>query len=624
MERPPRPAPLRAMLAAPHEDAATRAAFATLAQLYPRADLRPIRAHARRDVLRAANRATRTFCAALADVDAALAHTQHETHAALDACRATLTELAAAEDAARPVLDHAAALDLQMYVHRSHSAHAHTHEELARRLLMRMTLSPEEAAAVAAPAADAGVDASLLAAIDKLHAILGDALLLIDAADLGEAPDAAGHIPERALATHDIRARAAAHLDAAYRRVAAYASSALRRLPIEGADAPEALRAALARLARREDLFRGVLAAFAETRAALLPDAFVHALTVGGPAPHFLPRPIEMHAHDAPRYVSDMLAWVHQLLAGERELVAALLAQLAPPADADGAPGTPRVRTHRRRIGERHAGLDTSVDLRGAGPLLRPGHTALDGAVLDALVRSVLERNVAGCCRPLQTRVLHTLHAQTDVLVVLQLYFLLRFYHATMQQTIGARAALSTTLRELVSTAEDTFLRALHTHAETHLAPLAALPDADALARVRDAARLLRAMLVECAQARDADASAAADVDALETHIGTRLVAPLQQRIAEHAARAHTPRDTDGWSRYLPWGAPARPTHPCDTPRWHADLFYVCAATPLWVRRRPLTQHALRPYDRAPDMRAAPVHMQLCDALVRLAETHVR
>lgn len=37
-----------------------------------------------------------------------------------------------------------------------------------------------------------------------------------------------------------------------------------------------------------------------------------------------MPRPIEMHAHDPRRYLGDMLAWVHQSLAGERELMTSL------------------------------------------------------------------------------------------------------------------------------------------------------------------------------------------------------------------------------------------------------------------------------------------------------------
>ncbi|KAF5335710.1 hypothetical protein D9611_009742 [Ephemerocybe angulata] len=37
--------------------------------------------------------------------------------------------------------------------------------------------------------------------------------------------------------------------------------------------------------------------------------------------PGGLPRPIELHAHDPIRYVGDMLAWVHQSIAAEREIL---------------------------------------------------------------------------------------------------------------------------------------------------------------------------------------------------------------------------------------------------------------------------------------------------------------
>jgi conserved oligomeric Golgi complex subunit 6 len=51
-------------------------------------------------------------------------------------------------------------------------------------------------------------------------------------------------------------------------------------------------------------------------------SSFLTALTRGGPSG--LPRPIELHAHDPLRYVGDMLAWVHQAMAAERELLESL------------------------------------------------------------------------------------------------------------------------------------------------------------------------------------------------------------------------------------------------------------------------------------------------------------
>lgn len=59
-----------------------------------------------------------------------------------------------------------------------------------------------------------------------------------------------------------------------------------------------------------------------QIRQTTLLSAFLTALTRGGPSG--LPRPIELHAHDPMRYVGDMLAWVHQAIAAEREFLESL------------------------------------------------------------------------------------------------------------------------------------------------------------------------------------------------------------------------------------------------------------------------------------------------------------
>ena len=51
--------------------------------------------------------------------------------------------------------------------------------------------------------------------------------------------------------------------------------------------------------------------------------SFIDALTRGGPGG--LPRPMELHSHDPLRYVGDMLAWIHQGTASEREHTQVLL-----------------------------------------------------------------------------------------------------------------------------------------------------------------------------------------------------------------------------------------------------------------------------------------------------------
>lgn len=68
--------------------------------------------------------------------------------------------------------------------------------------------------------------------------------------------------------------------------------------------------------------FSDALKNLTSVRQATILQAFLDALTRGGPGG--LPRPIELHAHDPTRYVGDMLAWVHQAMAGEREFLESL------------------------------------------------------------------------------------------------------------------------------------------------------------------------------------------------------------------------------------------------------------------------------------------------------------
>ena len=56
------------------------------------------------------------------------------------------------------------------------------------------------------------------------------------------------------------------------------------------------------------------------SRRTQLVQKFVVALTQGGPAGQVF-RAIDLHAHDAVRYVGDMLAWMHQAVASEEEFL---------------------------------------------------------------------------------------------------------------------------------------------------------------------------------------------------------------------------------------------------------------------------------------------------------------
>ena len=94
-------------------------------------------------------------------------------------------------------------------------------------------------------------------------------------------------------------------LEAGYDKIlrwCTYEFTALRDTHIE---VPPNLSEAVRRLRDRPELLTSALTTLAQTRSQTLMDAFLAALTRGGPGG--LPRPIELHAHDPLRYVGDML-----------------------------------------------------------------------------------------------------------------------------------------------------------------------------------------------------------------------------------------------------------------------------------------------------------------------------
>lgn len=83
---------------------------------------------------------------------------------------------------------------------------------------------------------------------------------------------------------------------------------------------------------------------YATARRGAVVRGFIDALTRGRPVPgtppnfpmtespdlnrpHGGPRPIELHAHDPQRYIGDMLAWLHQASASEKETLSQLLSE---------------------------------------------------------------------------------------------------------------------------------------------------------------------------------------------------------------------------------------------------------------------------------------------------------
>uniref|UniRef100_A0A453IL07 Conserved Oligomeric Golgi complex subunit 6 C-terminal domain-containing protein n=1 Tax=Aegilops tauschii subsp. strangulata TaxID=200361 RepID=A0A453IL07_AEGTS len=160
----------------------------------------------------------------------------------------------------------------------------------------------------------------------------------------------------------------------------------------------ELLKKAVRCLKERPVLFKYCAEEVANMRHHALFRQFISALTRGGPGG--LPRPIEVHAHDPLRYVGDMLGWLHQALASERELIAALL---DPDAISDSGPANHR---HSVREGDSSKG--------------------------ESDFTFVLDRIFEGACRPFKVRVEQVLQSQPSLIVSYKLSNTLEFYGYTV------------------------------------------------------------------------------------------------------------------------------------------------------------------------------------------------
>jgi len=183
-------------------------------------------------------------------------------------------------------------------------------------------------------------------------------------------------------------------------------------------------------------------------------------LTRGGPGG--TPRPIEMHSHDPIRYCSDMLAWMHQCVASEREQFVILLS----PTD----PSNPQ-----RRV--------------------RPNAAALSAESLKIL-HSTLDHTIEGTTRPLKVRVEQVLVSSPEVVVCYKLTSLLQFYGNTISGLMMPDKALPTLLDELSKMALRVFLNQLNVRANNLLANVELPPDdLSAPSDLEDALELLKNIL---------------------------------------------------------------------------------------------------------------------------------
>ncbi|KAG0044297.1 Golgi transport complex subunit 6 [Gryganskiella cystojenkinii] len=195
----------------------------------------------------------------------------------------------------------------------------------------------------------------------------------------------------------------------------------------------EVTKKAIQALKQDDQFFRAILEELVHVRRNAIFRAFNEALTQGGPGG--TPRPIEIHAHDPMRYIGDMLAWLHQTVASEREFLESLL-------------------NSERRNRDRG---QAQIKLPKASPLRLVESDQSDADIVNTL----LDKNLEGTSRPLRSRVEQVLMSQANAITAFKISNLIKFYSSTIERAIGSEATLSKTLQELSEASMQVFFEAV-------------------------------------------------------------------------------------------------------------------------------------------------------------------
>ena len=244
----------------------------------------------------------------------------------------------------------------------------------------------------------------------------------------------------------------ASYQENAHERLARWVQGECKTLAEEdGPDVPDLLTRAMTALKSRPVLHRYCIEEVSRTRHNALFRKFISALTKGGAGG--VPRPIEVHAPDPRRYAGDMLGWLHQAAAGEKELVAALLA-------TEGDDGDEEKNGDKEKNGDEEKNGDKEEN---------GGEEHKEGAGVDeeeaADPEAVLDRILDGVCRPFKVRLEQALNASPTALVAYQLANLLDFYKETLGAILGKDASLVATVEECRASAARTFEDQISTRA---------------------------------------------------------------------------------------------------------------------------------------------------------------
>jgi hypothetical protein len=176
------------------------------------------------------------------------------------------------------------------------------------------------------------------------------------------------------------------------------------------------------------------------SRRTQLVQRFVVALTQGGTTGNVF-RAIDLHAHDAVRYVGDMLAWMHQAAASEEEFLEAVFG------DGTGQ------KSARSQSGKGGSAAEEPIDGCTSGPA-------------GLSVSELLARCLQGLGRPLRVRIMQALETRSGIEILYTLTDLLAFYETTFHRIVPMENAVHSTIKGCLGECKRIFLAGLNKQAE--------------------------------------------------------------------------------------------------------------------------------------------------------------
>lgn len=248
------------------------------------------------------------------------------------------------------------------------------------------------------------------------------------------------------------------HQDMAYQRLFEWVKDQCNSLTESGVveDTDTMLQTAIRYLKKLPIYFSQCQDLVVNSRRSMLVQKFVMALTQGGPSGQVF-RAIDLHAHDAVRYVGDMLAWMHQAVASEEEFLESVFGNSK----------------HRRDQRNRQPARSTQEDptseqeSKSIAAVNNPGRVESSMDPVGLRVPELLARCLQGLGRPLRVRIIQTLESRAGLEILYTLTDLLCFYEITFSQLIPIENAVHSAVKGCLLECKRLFLAMLNKQAET-------------------------------------------------------------------------------------------------------------------------------------------------------------